>query len=52
METKNRQIILAGKDTDIDHMIRLLSVSTSNDMKNIIHQLKVEQKRLFYGDVK
>jgi hypothetical protein len=50
METKNRLVTLAASDTVIDQMIRLLGTSQSDDIKNIIRQLKVEQKRLFYPD--
>ncbi len=50
METTNRLITLAMNDANIDQVIRLLAISQTKQMDNIVQQLKAEQKRLYYPE--
>lgn len=49
-EDIKRPVLLALTDDNIDHMIHLLSAYLDDDARNIINQLKAEQKRLFYPE--
>ena len=56
-EDIKRPVLLALTDDTIDHIIRALDMRpNANDfystdgMKNVIKQLKAEQKRLFYTE--
>lgn len=49
-EDIKRPVLLALTDDNIDHMIHLLSAYLDDDTRNVIKQLKAEQKRLFYPE--